>query len=79
VRLLIRPEDIRVTSSAGGEGLQGRVDGVQFGGATTSLDVVIAGTNHVVRVSDSTRAMRFGVGDVVSLTFDTERVLLTRE
>jgi hypothetical protein len=55
------------------------VDGVPFGGATTSLDVVIAGTNHVVRVSDSTRAMLFGVGDVVSLTFDTERVLLTRE
>jgi hypothetical protein len=52
---------------------------VQFGGDTTSLDVAIAGTNHVVRVSDSTRAMRFGVGDVVSLTFDTERVLLTRE
>lgn len=78
-RLLIRPEDIRVTSSAGGEGLQGRVDGLQFGGATTSLDVAIAGTNHVVRVSDSTRAMQFGIGDAVSLAFDTERVLLTRE
>jgi iron(III) transport system ATP-binding protein len=78
-RLLIRPEDIRVTSSAGGEGLQGRVDGLQFGGATTSLDVAIAGTNHVVRVSDSTRAMQFGIGDAVSLAFDMERALLTRE
>jgi ABC-type Fe3+/spermidine/putrescine transport system ATPase subunit len=78
-RLLIRPEDIRVTSSAGGEGLQGRVDGLQFGGATTSLDVAIAGTSHVVRVSDSTRAMQFGIGDVVGLTLDVERVLLTRE
>jgi hypothetical protein len=33
----------------------------------------------VVRVSDSTRAMQFGIGDAVSLAFDTERALLTRE
>jgi len=78
-RLLIRPEDVQIvrTDSARANA-RCTVKTIHFGGATTTADVEIDGTTHLVRIADSTRNMQFRVGDAVHIAFDTERALLTR-
>jgi hypothetical protein len=50
---------------------------LHFGGATTAIEISVLGTNHVVRMSDSTRAINCEVGDNIEFVFDTERCLVT--
>ena len=77
-RLLIRPEDVRIVAAgSSSNALRGTLRALNFGGATTNVEVVINGSEHVVRASDSTRSMQYRVGDVLDLVFDTERALLT--
>ena len=78
-RLLIRPEDVRLMAAREPRALHGTIESLHFGGATTSVEVAITGTQHVVQVSDVTRAMDYGVGDEVGVQFDTERALITRD
>lgn len=79
-QMLIRPEDVRVAAAISTEdsenGILGIVRTINFGGATTSIDVQVVGTDHFVRVADNTRTMNFQIGDAVNLEFDTERALL---
>lgn len=79
-QMLIRPEDVRVAAAISTEdsenGIHGVVRTINFGGATTSIDVQVVGTDHFVRVADNTRTMNFQIGDAVILEFDTERALL---
>lgn len=79
-QMLIRPEDVRVAAAISTEdsenGIHGVVRTINFGGATTSIDVQVVGTDHFVRVADNTRTMNFQIGDAVNLEFDTERALL---
>ena len=79
-QMLIRPEDVRVAAAISTEdsenGILGIVQTINFGGATTSIDVQVVGTDHFVRVADNTRTMNFQIGDAVNLEFDTERALL---
>lgn len=79
-QMLIRPEDVRVAAAISTEdsenGILGIVQTINFGGATTSIDVQVVGTDHFVRVADNTRTMNFQIGDAVILEFDTERALL---
>lgn len=78
-RLLIRPEDVRLVAARESRALQGTVENLYFGGATTSVDVLITGTRQSIQVSDVTRAMNFGIGEEVGVQLDTERALLTRD
>ena len=79
-QMLIRPEDVRVAAAISTEdsenGILGIVQTINFGGATTSIDVQVVGTDHFVRVADNTRTMNFQIGDAVIVEFDTERALL---
>jgi putative spermidine/putrescine transport system ATP-binding protein len=79
-QMLIRPEDVRVAAAISTEdsenGIHGVVRTINFGGATTSIDVQVVGTDHFVRVADNTRTMNFQIGDAVIVEFDTERALL---
>ena len=79
-QMLIRPEDVRVAAAISTEdsenGILGVVRTINFGGATTSIDVQVVGTDHFVRVADNTRTMNFQIGDAVIVEFDTERALL---
>lgn len=78
-RMLIRPEDIRIAAvNSSDQTGHGVLQAVNFGGATTSCDVLINGTDQIVRVSDSTRTMQYRVGDLLNLVFDTERALFTQ-
>ncbi|MFM9121957.1 MAG: ABC transporter ATP-binding protein [Actinomycetota bacterium] len=78
-RLLIRPEDVQIVRPDSARAtVRGTVKTIHFGGATTTADVEIDGTTHLVRIADSTRNMQFRVGDAVHVAFDTERALLTR-
>ena len=78
-RLLIRPEDVQIVRpDSARPNVRGTVKTINFGGATTTADVEISGTGHLVRVADSTRNMRYRVGDSVHIAFDTERALLAR-
>lgn len=77
-RLLIRPEDVRIVPARDPESVHGTIESLHFGGATTSVDVAITGTRQLVRVSDVTRAMDFGIGEEVGVRFDTDRALVTR-
>ncbi|MFM7338312.1 MAG: ABC transporter ATP-binding protein [Actinomycetota bacterium] len=78
-RLLIRPEDVQIVRpDSARANVRGTVKTIHFGGATTTADVEIDGTTHLVRIADSTRNMQFRVGDAVHVAFDTERALLTR-
>jgi putative spermidine/putrescine transport system ATP-binding protein len=78
-RLLMRPEDVRLVSPGDDSAIRGRVSAINFGGATTSVDVLLHEGGHIVRITDSTRAIVCGIGDVIGLNFDTERALLTRD
>lgn len=78
-RLLIRPEDVRLVAARESRALQGTVENLYFGGATTSVDVLITGTRQSIQVSDVTRAMNFGIGEEVGVQLHTERALLTRD
>lgn len=78
-RLLIRPEDVRLVTAREPKALHGTIEHLHFGGATTSVDVAITGTPQLVRVSDVTREMNFGIGEEVGVLFDTERALITRQ
>lgn len=78
-RLLIRPEDVRLVAARESRALQGTVENLYFGGATTSVDVLITGTRQSIQVSDVTRAMNFEIGEEVGVQLDTERALLTRD
>jgi len=78
-RLLLRPEDIRLTTALSGATALGIVDAVRFGGATTSVDIELREGGHTVRVTDATRTITCGIGEEVGVVFDTERALLTRE
>ena len=79
-QMLIRPEDVRVAAAISTEdsenGIHGVVRTINFGGATTSIDVQVVGTDHFVRVADNTRTMNFQIGDAVIVEFDSERALL---
>jgi len=78
-RLLIRPEDVQIVRpDSARANVRCTVKTIHFGGATTTADVEIDGTTHLVRIADSTRNMQFRVGDAVHIAFDTERALLTR-
>jgi len=78
-RLLIRPEDVQIVRpDSARTNVRGTVKTINFGGATTTADIEIDGTTHLVRIADSTRNMQFRVGDPVNVAFDTERALLTR-
>ncbi|MFM7819936.1 MAG: ABC transporter ATP-binding protein [Actinomycetota bacterium] len=78
-RLLIRPEDVQIVRpDSARANVRGTVKTIHFGGATTTADVEIDGTTHLVRIADSTRNMQFRVSDAVQIAFDTERALLTR-
>lgn len=78
-RLLVRPEDLRLTRVDEVARVHGRVEAVHFEGATTSVDVVLRHGSQVVRATDATRSVECKVGDEVGIHFDTERALLTRE
>jgi len=78
-RLLLRPEDVRVVGLSDDALVRGRVEAVHFGGATTSVDVLLTPSKQTVRSTDATRNVRCEVGEEVGVVFDTERALLTRE
>jgi putative spermidine/putrescine transport system ATP-binding protein len=76
-RVLLRPEDVRLASRDDLSKMKGMVKTLHFGGATTAIEISVLGTNHVVRMSDSTRAINCEVGDNIEFVFDTERCLVT--
>jgi len=76
-RVLLRPEDVRIASQDDTGTLKGIVKTLHFGGATTAAEISVLGTDHVVRMSDSTRAINCEVGDNIEFVFDTERCLVT--
>jgi putative spermidine/putrescine transport system ATP-binding protein len=79
VRLLVRPEAVRLASpeaSGEGEGLPGKITGVAYTGAVVRYTVDVGGTRLAVDVHDPHHARRYAEGDRVAVRLPEDAHML---